>query len=68
MPGATVNGIKGVYKLATGKGYRYQVPIYKNSNPAQAVDSQKKRDNLKSALVNDLNTLKFNVKDPYFGN
>jgi len=67
VSGATVSGIKGVYKLATGKGYTYQVPIQKNSNPAKAVDSQTKRDNLKSALVNDLSTLKFDVKDPYFG-
>ncbi len=67
IPNATVNGIKGVYKLASGKAYVYKIPIYKNSNPGPAFDTQIKRENLKSALVNDLNTLKFNAKDPYFG-
>lgn len=65
--GASAKGIKGTYPMVSGKTYSYKLPIYKSSDRSIAINSQEKRDKLKEALVNDVNTLKIENRDPYFG-
>lgn len=64
---ASVVGIKGTYLLASGRTYQIKVPIYENSNRNAAIDTPSKKANLKAALVEDSNNVRFNAKDPYFG-
>ena len=67
ISGASATGVKGTYKLGSGKGYKYKVPIYTPSDKSKAVDSQEKRDKLSAALKADVASLKLSVRDPYFG-
>ena len=67
IDGAMVKGIKGSYKMASSMGYRYSAPLISNSDRYRAFDTEKKRIRLKAALQDDLASLKFNIKDPYFG-
>jgi len=63
---ASAKGIKGSYRLASGNGYSYKVPVYSSTDPQQAINTQEKKDKLTAALKKDVN-LKIESKDPYFG-
>ena len=65
--GATVKGVKGVYLLASGKGYQYKLPVINNSDNTKAFDSNEKKSKLLDALKGDVQSLNLTVRDPYFG-
>ena len=67
VSGATVKGIKGSYLLASGKGYKYKVPVVANSDNSKAFDSDEKKNKLSAALKEDVASLNLTVRDPYFG-
>lgn len=61
------HGIKGVYKLSRGTGYTYKLPIFKGADPRNAVDTAEKRAKLSAALKDDIQNLRIDARDPYFG-
>lgn len=61
------HGIKGVYKLSRGTGYTYKLPIFTGADPNNAVNTAEKRAKLSAALKDDVQNLRIDPKDPYFG-